>query len=177
MLQERLYFFQFPDPLPEFKTNAPSDDKGKGVDRSGSTQNSPKTVKFADGTKPAAPAAEGDKATTEKLDGVIGQLEVYQSGAVKMRLSNGILLDVSGYLLRTRYAGLSILRRSTLPHNRPSYSTRYTSAQKRKNSACWVRSIDGSLCRPISTCSLQQWTSPSQRTMRWRGSLAWTLSK
>jgi DNA-directed RNA polymerase III subunit RPC4 len=28
------------------------------------------------------------------VDGVIGQLEIYQSGAVKMRLGNGILLDV-----------------------------------------------------------------------------------
>jgi DNA-directed RNA polymerase III subunit RPC4 len=29
------------------------------------------------------------------VDGRIGQLEIYQSGAVKMRLENGILLDVS----------------------------------------------------------------------------------
>jgi DNA-directed RNA polymerase III subunit RPC4 len=29
------------------------------------------------------------------VDGKIGQLEIYQSGAVKMRLENGILLDVS----------------------------------------------------------------------------------
>ena len=29
------------------------------------------------------------------VDGVIGNLEIYQSGAVKMRLANGILLDVS----------------------------------------------------------------------------------
>jgi DNA-directed RNA polymerase III subunit RPC4 len=28
------------------------------------------------------------------VDGVIGQLEIYRSGAVKMRLANGILLDV-----------------------------------------------------------------------------------
>lgn len=29
------------------------------------------------------------------VDGAIGQLEIYQSGAVKMRLADGILLDVS----------------------------------------------------------------------------------
>ena len=34
------------------------------------------------------------------VDGVIGQLEIYQSGAVKMRLANGILLDVSALSVR-----------------------------------------------------------------------------
>jgi DNA-directed RNA polymerase III subunit RPC4 len=34
-----------------------------------------------------------------KVDGVIGQLEVHQSGAVKMRLGNGIILDVRGTLI------------------------------------------------------------------------------
>jgi RNA polymerase III RPC4 len=29
-----------------------------------------------------------------KSDGIIGQLEIYRSGVVKMRLANGILLDV-----------------------------------------------------------------------------------
>lgn len=28
------------------------------------------------------------------IDGIIGQLEIYRSGVVKMRLANGILLDV-----------------------------------------------------------------------------------
>jgi DNA-directed RNA polymerase III subunit RPC4 len=31
----------------------------------------------------------------EPLDGVIGQLEIYKSGTVKMRLGHGIVLDVS----------------------------------------------------------------------------------
>jgi len=30
-----------------------------------------------------------------KVDGVIGQLEVHRSGAVKMRLGNGIVMDVT----------------------------------------------------------------------------------
>lgn len=29
-----------------------------------------------------------------KIDGIIGQLEIYESGAVKMRLGNGIVMDV-----------------------------------------------------------------------------------
>ena len=31
------------------------------------------------------------------IDGEIGKLEIYQSGAVKMRLANGIVLDVSAF--------------------------------------------------------------------------------
>jgi DNA-directed RNA polymerase III subunit RPC4 len=33
-----------------------------------------------------------------KLDGVIGQLEIHQSGAVKMRLKNGIVMDACTFL-------------------------------------------------------------------------------
>ena len=32
------------------------------------------------------------------LDGIIGSLEIYESGAVKMRLDNGILLDVRPFI-------------------------------------------------------------------------------
>jgi len=42
---------------------------------------------------PSAEDAAKDKPPAH-VDGVIGQLEIYQSGAVKMRLANGILLDV-----------------------------------------------------------------------------------
>lgn len=35
---------------------------------------------------------------TSKVDGVIGQVEVYRSGAVKMRLGNGIVLNVWSFL-------------------------------------------------------------------------------
>ena len=43
------------------------------------------------------PAEEGTKEGEAEapLDGVIGQLEIHRSGAVRMRLENGILLDVS----------------------------------------------------------------------------------
>lgn len=64
----------------------------------------PRKVSFAADTKPPGPSGDlagastgpdADQAKdTPKIDGVIGQLEVYRSGAVKMRLSNGILMDV-----------------------------------------------------------------------------------
>jgi DNA-directed RNA polymerase III subunit RPC4 len=62
----------------------------------------PRKVSFAADTKPPGPSGDPAGASTDaeqakdtpKIDGVIGQLEVYRSGAVKMRLSNGILMDV-----------------------------------------------------------------------------------
>lgn len=64
-----------------------------------------KKVSFAPDSKPAAPEPSARASTTAagqpkadetqlKVDGVIGQLEVHRSGAVKMRLGNGIVLDV-----------------------------------------------------------------------------------
>lgn len=69
-------------------------------------------VSFAEDVKP--PASKGSHDTHEKstnvvqdgglptaeerLDGVIGQLEVHQSGMIKMRLNNGMLMDVSYHL-------------------------------------------------------------------------------
>jgi DNA-directed RNA polymerase III subunit RPC4 len=109
--QDRLFFFQFPAPFPSFKSIP-------------SQTSQPKKVKFADEadvdmednsddptTKAAAtPKVSTSAATSQKptdkgkakevpeeqkqVDGVIGQLEVYRSGAVKMRLGNGILLEV-----------------------------------------------------------------------------------
>lgn len=71
--------------------------KGKAVDF-------PKKVTFATpdglGTGAITPTTKAEDSTTEKIselpvDGIIGQLELYRSGAIKMRLANGILLDVS----------------------------------------------------------------------------------
>ncbi|KAI9064046.1 hypothetical protein FKP32DRAFT_1591458 [Trametes sanguinea] len=102
--QERLYFFQFPHPFPVFKSpdseNAALKGQakeegggaGKGEDGTG------KKVSFAEDTKPPASAAPGDKAAeveAQKVDGVVGQLEIYESGAVKLRMGNGILMDVT----------------------------------------------------------------------------------
>ncbi|GJE90981.1 RNA polymerase III RPC4-domain-containing protein [Phanerochaete sordida] len=95
--QDLLYFFQFPEPFPEFVSRISAESKGKGV---GKPEDGGKSVTFSDDTKPPAPDAPqdqaGEKSTAEeKVDGVVGQLEVYESGAVKMRLANGIVMDVS----------------------------------------------------------------------------------
>jgi DNA-directed RNA polymerase III subunit RPC4 len=93
--QERLYFFQFPSPFPTFVSEPPThSDKSEPDNPPG---NESKRVSFSADTKPPAAVPEDvDKVQPlAHVDGVIGQLEIYQSGAVKMRLENGILLDVS----------------------------------------------------------------------------------
>lgn len=94
--QERLYFFQFPSPFPTFvsKSSEPSNDPGEV---SHEPEPQVKRVSFSADTKPPAPVPDDvDKdQPPPHVDGVIGQLEIYKSGAVKMRLANGILLDVS----------------------------------------------------------------------------------
>lgn len=108
------------------------DSKGKGVDRSGRPADGAKTVTFSDDTKPPAPPAtgadaEGDRAIEEKIDGAIGQLEVYQSGAVKMRLSNGLVLDVSFHVLfNSSVKSTTLIYRSTRRRNHLSCSMRCT---------------------------------------------------
>jgi DNA-directed RNA polymerase III subunit RPC4 len=93
--QERLYFFQFPSPFPAFvsKSSEPSDVPGEQSD---APDPQVKRVSFSADTKPPASVPEDvDKdQPPPHVDGVIGQLEIYKSGAVKMRLANGILLDV-----------------------------------------------------------------------------------
>ena len=70
--------------------------KGKGKAEPVSGEDSAKKVTFAEDTKPPANGAESLEKAGEntKLDGVAGQLEIYESGAVKMRLKNGIVMDV-----------------------------------------------------------------------------------
>ncbi|TFK71613.1 hypothetical protein BDN72DRAFT_764570 [Pluteus cervinus] len=86
--KERLYFFQFPDPFPEvLPPTANPPDVAVPVD-------TPKKVAFGTDTMASAQPEADDQNERSIVDGVIGQLEVYRSGAVKMRLSNGILLDV-----------------------------------------------------------------------------------
>lgn len=94
--QERLYFFQFPTPFPTFKPNkqpVPTDpsaaDKGKGK-----AVESPKRVTFADEATSKDPPTAEKPGEDSRIDGIIGQMEIYKSGAVKMRLANGILMDV-----------------------------------------------------------------------------------
>jgi DNA-directed RNA polymerase III subunit RPC4 len=119
--QERLYFFQLPLPFPTFiqKQSVPPDPTPIDVDEpsaSDSAQSSPKKVSFATDVKPssanssrptsAIPEPGPNPDTPTILDGIIGQLEVYQSGAVKMRLENGIVLDVSLLLTRQHFVPL-----------------------------------------------------------------------
>jgi len=115
--RERLYFFQFPEPFPIFlPKRSPPDADPIDVDMSDPNAAADvsdakgKRVSFAQDTKPPAAAgtptptgstpapaptpAQGQEENV-KLDGQIGQLEIYASGAVKMRMGNGILLDVT----------------------------------------------------------------------------------
>ncbi|KAF7308715.1 hypothetical protein HMN09_00721200 [Mycena chlorophos] len=97
--EEKLYFFQFPSPFPTFTSPTPPAPASEPE----APETTGKHVSFADGVKlgapaPAAtptPAPEAAPAKPPVLDGIIGDLEVYRSGAVKMRLQNGILLDVT----------------------------------------------------------------------------------
>lgn len=99
--QDRLYFFQFPSPFPTFvaKPSSASEDTDVAAP---SDAGSPKKVTFSPDVKPEAgagpskPSAEAtpETQTESKVDGTIGHLEIYRSGAVKMRLQNGIVLDV-----------------------------------------------------------------------------------
>lgn len=66
-------------------------------------------VSFAADTKPPASASEPEISGTQvdpetpkeipKVDGVIGHIEVHRSGMVKMRLGNGIVLNVWSFAL------------------------------------------------------------------------------
>ncbi len=97
--QERLYFFQFPSPLPTFYSSSPRPEAEHEINATEPEASGTSKVRFAEDTKPAAPGApqvkQEESAADAKVDGVIGQLEVYKSGAVKMRLGNGIVMDVS----------------------------------------------------------------------------------
>lgn len=105
--QDKIYFFQFPPNFPTFvsppsmatEPSTPVVDKGKGK-----AVDVPKKVTFAtpddQGSGDTTPSTKPEDSTAENppdppIDGIIGQLELYRSGAIKMRFANGILLDVS----------------------------------------------------------------------------------
>ena len=91
-------------------SNLVKEEKGKSVAADDAASSAPtKKVKFAEDTKPPASGAstplgssgtvtpqvkKDAEETAPKVSGVVGQIEVYESGAVKLRLGNGILLDV-----------------------------------------------------------------------------------
>lgn len=110
----RLYFFQFPSPFPKFlpsvganlddpdaheTINPPgtvdipsitSETGGESLGQATTLKRS-KSVSFALETKPPMLMADQPPSL---MDGLIGHLEIYKSGTVKMRLENGIILDV-----------------------------------------------------------------------------------
>ena len=155
MRQERLYLFQFPSPFPTFisKLSKPSDDPGE---TSHVSEPQVKRVSFSADTKPPASVPEDvDKdQPPPHVDGVIGQLEVYKSGAVKMRLANGILLDVSFSFQRSIAFSLTESRRRLPPqHSRRSYNKPFTSTARAKVCVCSAKLVDALLSLPISILS------------------------
>ncbi|KAG7444279.1 uncharacterized protein BT62DRAFT_933942 [Guyanagaster necrorhizus] len=84
--QDRLYFFQFPAPFPTFALKGEAPPLPPPTDK--------KKVSFAPTVKAEVPTPATEKKEKPVVDGMIGRLEIYRSGAVKMRLTNGILLDV-----------------------------------------------------------------------------------
>lgn len=107
--EDRLYFFQFPAPFPKFtKPNPdlhPATVAAELVTPSMQTESPSKRVSFAPDTKAPTPSSSRPSTAPppelpkeQPIDGVIGQLEVYKSGAVKIRLPNSILFDVRTFL-------------------------------------------------------------------------------
>lgn len=114
MRQERLYFFQFPAPFPTFLPSKPgakpedamdvdagpsippAKDKGKGKAVSFAEDTKPPALTPSTSTKSTPEPSQDQKPEQQRIitDGVIGQLEVHRSGAVKMRLGSGVVLDV-----------------------------------------------------------------------------------
>ncbi|KAG6861340.1 hypothetical protein C0995_001319 [Termitomyces sp. Mi166 len=97
--EERLYLFQFPSPFPTFVSpdadlsSVPVEDVSMADGTTGKKVAFASTVKSEAGASKASPAEA--ETVQPKVDGVIGRLEVYRSGTVKMRLANDIVLDVT----------------------------------------------------------------------------------
>ena len=94
MREERLYLFQFPSPFPTFSskmTNVPASDQIPEVGE--------KKVSFSADTKLDASSSlpVPSEPKVERISGAIGRLEIYRSGTVKIRLPNGILLNVKHF--------------------------------------------------------------------------------
>jgi DNA-directed RNA polymerase III subunit RPC4 len=101
MREEKLYLFQFPAPFPTFSskmTDVPASDQIPEVGG--------KKVSFTADTKLDAssslPAPSEPK--VELITGVIGRLEIYRSGTVKIRLANDILLNVKQFFHLSDFA-------------------------------------------------------------------------
>ena len=125
--EERLYLFQFPSPFPSFAPPGgfpPPDGISDGAASSSKLQPAPLSIKGEPGSLKTAASQQQTTAPEPTIDGVIGELVVYRSGAVKMRLASGILLDVC--LFDAYFPTLILIRRrrSMPPHNPLSFSKR-----------------------------------------------------
>ena len=149
------------------------DPKPSADDRKSTVPDKGKTVSFAEDVKPPAPNGSHDTHETktsnvtqdggassstsgERLDGVIGQLEVHQSGMIKMRLNNGMLMDVSchdRFRIAASFSPLRSLRR----RNRLSFSMPFSLIPLQNGSTYWARSTDGLWCLRMWTNCLKNW--------------------
>ena len=95
--EERLYLFQFPSPFPSFTPPGgfpPPDGISDGAASSSKPQPATLSIKGEPGSLKATASQQQMTTSEPTIDGVIGDLIVYRSGAVKIRLASGILLDV-----------------------------------------------------------------------------------
>lgn len=89
-----MYLFQFPAPFPTFIRPTPAEDPKPESPRS-------KRVTFAEDVKGGGEEkyssghVKKEKEEPRPLEGVIGHLEILASGAVRMRLGNDMVFDVS----------------------------------------------------------------------------------
>lgn len=84
-----MYLFQFPAPFPTFRTPAaPAPTPATDSPRT-------KRVSFAEGVKGEASEPDISTSAAKPLEGLIGNLEVHTSGAVRIRLGHNMLFDVS----------------------------------------------------------------------------------
>jgi DNA-directed RNA polymerase III subunit RPC4 len=98
MREEKLYLFQFPTPFPTFSSSMTNVSSSDQIPEVGG-----KKVSFAADTKPDMSSSHSPSVALlepkkrDPISGVIGQLEIYRSGTVKIRLANDILLNVKHY--------------------------------------------------------------------------------
>ncbi|KAG8881554.1 hypothetical protein FRB97_009388 [Tulasnella sp. 331] len=106
---EKLYFFQFPSPFPAFApsldvvidVNASGQDESIHSSSTDAKQIKGKAVSWAPGVKPedediksSRKLTGGKNKSSSEIDGVIGQMEIYENGEVKIRLGEGALMTV-----------------------------------------------------------------------------------
>ena len=158
-------------------------------DAKDSTADKGKKVSFAEDVKPPAPNGSHDtqeqrgvaqeKGTTnsvaeDRVDGVIGQLEVHQSGIVKMRLNNGMLMDVSCFMMHSESIASTHCPRSLRRRNRHSFSMLCCSIMLRSGCTYWAKSTDASWCPQMWTSCLKRWVKQKPSSTS-KLKVLWTL--